>query len=246
MNDWYETFFDGVVVDMWRQATTPEATLADADFLVEALALEPGARVLDVPCGHGRHAVALARRGFRLTGVDLSESMIRCAREAAAEAGVEVEWRQADMRDLPAEEPFDAAYCFGNSFGYLGPEGNATFLERVAGALAPGALFALHTGMTAESVLPRLQERSWAPMGELLFLEENRYDAIESCLETVYTFIRDGRSESHTAKHWIYTARELRDLLRAAGFETLNLFRSLDCEPFELDSPELLLVAKKV
>ena len=135
MSDWYETFFDGVVVDMWRQATPPEATFADADFLIEALALEAGARVLDAPCGHGRHAVALARRGYQMTGVDISKAMIRYAREAATEAGVEVDWHLADMRELPAEHPFDAAYCFGNSFGYLGPEGNRTFLERVAGAL---------------------------------------------------------------------------------------------------------------
>lgn len=245
MSEWYENFFEGVVVDMWRDATTPEATLADAEFLIEALALEPGARVLDAPCGHGRHAVALARQGYRMTGVDISQAMIGHAREAAAEAGVEVDWHLADMRDLPADEPFDAAYCFGNSFGYLGPEGNRIFLEKVAAALAPGALFALHTGMTAESVLPRLQDRSWAPIGELLFLEENNYDAAESCLETTYTFVRDGQSETHTARHWIYTVRELSDLFRDAGFEVRGLFRSLDCEPFELDSPELLVVARK-
>jgi cyclopropane fatty-acyl-phospholipid synthase-like methyltransferase len=246
MSDWYETFFDGVVVDMWLEATPPEATLADADFLIEALALGPGARVLDAPCGHGRHAVALARRGFQMTGVDISEAMIGHARQAATEAGVEIEWHRADMREFPAEKPFDAAYCFGNSFGYLGRAGNRTFLDRVAGALAPGALFALHTGMTAESVLPRLQDRSWAPIGDLLFLEENRYDAARSCLETVYTFVRDGKTESHTARHSIYTVRELCDLFEAAGFEIRSLFRSLACEPFELDSPELLVVAQKI
>ena len=123
--------------------------------------------------------------------------MLAHAREAAAAAGVEVDFRCADMRELDPDERFDAAYCFGNSFGYLGPEGNREFLERAGAVLDPGALFAIHTGMVAECVLPRLEERGWAPMGDLLFLEENRYDAGESCLETTYTFVRDGRITSY-------------------------------------------------
>lgn len=243
-SEWYQTFFDGVVVDMWRRATPQERTQAEVEFLERSLALEPKARLLDVPCGHGRHAVALAERGYRVTGVDISETMLGHAREAASAAGVEVDWRCADMRDLPSGEVFDAAYCFGNSFGYLGPEGNQAFLDKVAALLAPGALFALHTGMAAESVLPRLEERGWSPLGDLLFLEENRYSAADSCLETVYTFVRDGRVETRSARHWIYTVRELQGLLTNAGFEIRGLFASLDCEPFELDSPELFIVAK--
>ena len=242
---WYESFFGGVVVDMWRAAVPPERTLAEVAFLEAALDLEAGSRVLDVPCGHGRHAVLLADRGYLVTGLDLSAAMLEHARESAGAAGVEVDWRHTEMSRLADDERFRGIYCFGNSFGYLGPEGDRRFLARVAAALESGGRFALHTGMVAECVLPRLEERSWSPMGELLFLEENRYDATESCLETTYTFVREGRTESRTARHWVYTTRELRELLAGVGLEVRGIYSSLEQEPFELDSPELFLISQK-
>lgn len=242
---WYAEFFDGVVVDMWRRAVPAERTLAEVDFLERTLRLDRGGRVLDVPCGHGRHAVELALRGYEVTGVDLSTEMLAHAHAAAAEAGVEVDWRQADMRDLSGKRPWSAAYCCGNSFGYLGPEGDREFLAAVARRLAAGGSFVLHTGMVAECVLPGLAERSWAPMGEMLFLEENRYDAAASCLETTYTFVLEGRRESRTARHQVYTTRELVDLMAGAGLVATGLFGSVEGDPFELDSPELFVVARR-
>lgn len=242
---WYQTFFAGVVVEMWRSAVPDEATRAEAEFLIRHLGVAPGARLLDVPCGHGRHAIELALRGFRLTAVDLSPEMVEAARGSAASRGVEVDWQLADMRRLPSDGSFDGAYCFGNSFGYLGPEGDREFLSAVAGALSPGGRFAMHTGMVAETVLPRLEERGWSPIGDLLFLEENRYDATESCLETEYTFVQSDGVRRRTARHWVYTVRELRAMLDDADFTTCGLYASTDDEPFELDAPQLLLVAEK-
>lgn len=244
-DDWYEDFFQGVVLEMWRMATPEEATLADVEFLESELALEPGAKVFDAPCGFGRHSIELASRGSALSAVDISEEMIAGAREAASERGVEVDFRQADMRDLPRDGSFDALFCFGNSFGYLGPVGNREYLEAVATTLRPGGRFAMHTGMVAEAVLPGLEERSWSPIGDLLFLEENRYAAAESCLETEYTFVRDGVTTQRTARHWVYTLRELRELLDSVGLTTIGLYASQDGAPFELGSQQLLLVAEK-
>src|SRR5262245_26458866 len=113
-HDWYRTFFQGIVLDMWRKAVTPEQTRAEADFLESHLRLRPGTRVLDVPCGSGRHALALAARGYSLTGVDLSMESIEEARRLSTEGRLSVHWRHGDMRDLPWNSEFDAAYCFGN------------------------------------------------------------------------------------------------------------------------------------
>ena len=100
--------------------------------------------------------------------------------------------------------------------------------------------------MAAESVLPKFQEREWAQVDDILFLEENRYDAAESCIETTYTFVRNGRAHKQTGLHWVYTLRETRQFLREAGLETQDVFRSLDGDPYEVGSPLLLLVAQKV
>src|SRR3990172_6994626 len=141
--NWYKSFFHGVALDFWRKVISPDQTRAEVDFLERSLSLQPGARVLDVPCGFGRHAVELAARGFRVTAVDLSEEAISEAQERTEAAGLTVEWIQADMRDLPWRSEFDAAYCFGNSFGYLEPAGTSAFVHAMARALKPGARLAL-------------------------------------------------------------------------------------------------------
>jgi len=240
---WYEHFFEGVVLDMWREAVPAEQTRAEANFLDRALMLRPGHRVLDVPCGLGRHSLELASRGCRMTGVDVSPQMIAEARGSAA--GELVEWRNAEMRDLPWAAEFDAAFCFGNSFGFLDAEGTRSFLKAVSRALKPGARFALDYGMSAEGILPRLRGREWAQVGDILFLEENRYHMDEGCLETVYTFIRDGKSCTQSGFHWVYTVREVRQFMHEAGLEVRELLKSLDGEPFEVGSPYLVVVAEK-
>src|SRR3990170_3997791 len=114
---WYESFFQGIALEMWRKAVSPEQTRLEVDFLERVLRLQAGFRVLDVPCGLGRHSLELASRGYRLASVDLSPQMIEEGRAAAIDAGLEIEWRNADMRDLSWKSEFDAGFCFGNSFG---------------------------------------------------------------------------------------------------------------------------------
>ncbi len=243
--DWYEDFFEGIVLDAWDAAIPAQRTREEADFLQRALRLPPSGQVLDVPCGLGRHAVELASRGYRVTGVDLAPEAIARARGRASGAGQPVEWRQADMRDLPWRSRFDAAYCFGNSFAYIDAAGSRAFLQAVSGALRPGARFALDTGMTAESILPRHKEREWARMGDILFLEENRYHTTQSCVETTYTFVRGGERRSRTGVHWIFTAREVQAMLAEAGLVVEQALGSLEGGDFQLGSDYLILVAEK-
>jgi SAM-dependent methyltransferase len=235
---WYETFFEGIALDLWRQAITPETTRAECDFLERELKLRPGARVLDVPCGNGRHVVELAARGYRLTGVDVSAGQIREARQRPAPAGPPVAWHRAEMRDLPADVRFDACYCFGNSFGYIDPAGTRAFLGAVARSLEPGARFAMDTGMAAECILPRFEAHQSAQVGDILFVEENRYDLDEGCIETTYTFSRGDETVTRTGC-------EIRGLLRDAGLEPVAEYGSLDREPFVLGTPCVILVAEK-
>lgn len=242
---WYQQFFDGIVLDVWRKAASPEMTQKEIEFLQRALRLEPGARVLDVPCGFGRHSLELASRGFRPTGVDVSPEMIQAARAGSAAAGVSIDWHLADMRSLAWKSEFDAAFCMGNAFGYLDADGTRAFVEAVSRALKPGGRFAVDYGLSAEGILPRLQSREWGEVGDILFLEHNRYHVRESCVETTYTMVRDGETHTKTGWQWVYTIREMLGFFSDAGFQTESLFRSLEGEPFEVGSPELVLVARK-
>jgi SAM-dependent methyltransferase len=217
-HQWFETFFQGPAVDFWTRAMTPALTLTDVDFLEKTFDVRPGARLLDVPCGNGRHSIELARRGYRVTGFDLSEEFL-----AAARAELDADWRLGDMRTLQLEpSAFDSAFCFGNSFGYLDHTGVAAFLSALAGALKPAAKLVIETGVTAESILPTLVQKRWHRFGDLMILSENRYDPWESCLHIDYTFVRGSMIETRPTASYVFTSAELRRMLEAAGFDTLS------------------------
>src|SRR5215471_15476111 len=135
---WWQTFFHGLALEFWRSVIPPEQTVAEADFIQQHLQLTPGAAVLDVPCGHGRLALTLAARGFKLTGVDLCAEELDDARVEGKEQHLSVTWLHRDMRDLPWEQTFDGAFCFGNSFGYMSDADNIAFLAAVHRSLKLG------------------------------------------------------------------------------------------------------------
>ncbi len=245
--DWWKTFFTGAALDLWRAAIPPEVTRAQADGLVAALALRAGERVLDVPCGNGRLALELAARGFQVCGVDLAVEFVEEARCAAAERGLEVELACADMRALPWRDELDAAFCMGNSFGYLEDRGNREFLAAVARSLRPGGRFVLEYPMVAEVALARGEPRNWYRFGDLIMLSEASYDAARSRLDTRYTFVdlSRGRAETRPASYQIYTVRELGELLCAAGFAELELLGGLDGQPFASGSTCLYVKARR-
>jgi SAM-dependent methyltransferase len=245
---WFETFFTGMAVEFWRRALPPEHTKAEVDFIEAELGgttvERAHAKWLDVPCGHGRHAIELARRGHAVVGIDLCAEEIAEAKRRAK--GVSnVEFREGDMRDLQLEGLFSGAYCFGNSFGYLEYAEMENFLRKISDALLPGARFLVNTGMTAESVLPNFKEREWYELGDILVTMENRYLPTESCAETDFTFLREGKREARRDHHSVYTVAELRRLLGRAGFRVTELFGSVDRKPFALGSTELFVVAVK-
>ena len=242
---WYTNFFTGVVADMWRQVMPPEQTLLEVDFLERSLHLQPEQRILDVPCGHGRHSLELCRRGYQMTGVDISVEMLQIAKALATEAGIHIEWQNADMRNIAAKSEYDAAFCFGNSFGYLDRDGTRVFLDAVSRALKTRARFAFDYGLAAESILPRFTGREWVPVDDLFFLESNHYHLAESCIETTYTFIRGGSTETRTGLQWVYTVGEIRAMLKEAGLATCSLYSSCAEQPFELGSPILIVIAEK-
>ena len=250
-SNWFEDFFHGLALDLWRKAIPAEHTQHETEFLIKVLNCETGAHLLDVPCGNGRLSFELAKRGYRVTGVDISEEFIEEARTrvvdqppATAGGSDQLDFILGDMRTIEGEAIYDGAYCFGNAFGYLEYPDMERFVAGVARALKPGARFILNTGMAAESVLPDFEEQSCHEVGDIITTIKERYNAQESCVDSEYIFERDGKKETGFAKHWIYTVAEIRRMIERAGFNVLECYGSLKCEPFKLGSRELFVVSE--
>jgi SAM-dependent methyltransferase len=242
---WYADFFTELPNEFWRRAVPPEATTAEIDFVEERLGLAPGSRVVDVPCGSGRHSIALAERGHTVTGLDISAEAIEHARRTAKAAGVDVDFRLAEMREVPPDG-FDAAVCMGNSFGYLDPEGTRTFVAALAAAVRPGGGLVVDFSATAESVLPGFTgEDRTMDVGDISVAATTEYDVAHSRMISGYRFSRGAEEVAVTALHHVFTCAQIDDLLTTAGFVDIALYAGPDGEPFRLGSPRLLLTARR-
>ncbi len=242
---WWERYFGELYLRIFNTMPVPGHTAQEVAWILAALELDPGARILDLCCGQGRHAVHLARAGLRVTGLDRSGYLLERARRAAAEAGVEVEWVRGDMRHLPWQAEFDACINMFTSFGYFEDEANnRQVLDQVYGALKPGGQFLLDLA-NRDYYLLRLWPRSWRRHGRAVILEETDFDPGTGRLTMTFVWLEGGREESLTHSVRYYTAQELERMLRTAGLEPVARYGNFDGSAFGLHSKRLIVVANK-
>ena len=244
-NNWYQDFFSGLNCEMWQKATTPELTDPEVNFLQDVLNCEPGNHLLDVPCGAGRHAVELAKRGFNLTGVDISTEFLQTLRERVENEQLSIQLIHGDVITTRLETLFDGAYCMGNSFGYVDYAGMTRFVGNVSAALKPGARFVINSGLIAESILPNFPKAGHYVLGDLTMAISNSYVVEESYMATELTYTKAERTEIHRFKHYMYTLSEVKRLLSSHGLETVAIYSSTEKQPYQLGDRQIYLVAEK-
>ena len=245
--DWYDGFFDGDWLTLLQLRATPERNQTEVDFIVRALELEPGERVLDVACGFGRHSIELARRGMRVSGLDLSASSLEHARAAADEAGVEIEFVHGDMRELPWTGEFDAAINVFSSFGYLESEAeDQRVLNGVARVLRPAGRFLLEMAHVF-GIARQFRARWWddLPEGELL-TEHRELDLLSGRINTSWLFVAtDGSRREQRTSLRFYTPAELVRMLATARLTVDEAWGGYDLSELTLESTRVALRARR-
>jgi SAM-dependent methyltransferase len=243
--EWYESFFSPLALEFWRAVVPPGYTRDEVDLLERGFGLRGPGRLLDLPCGEGRHALELARRGHRVTGIDLSPHAVERARAEASRTGSVAEFRVGDMRAPPAG-PFDGACCLGNSIGYLSHEDLKEFLGAMHASLRPGARWVVDTGTAAESLLPRSAGRTGRSRRPA-----SASPSVSGTTRWRGDWSRRRRSsggaerETGSISYGVYTVAELRRLFVEAGWSLVGLYGALDGRPFSLGDPRLLIVAER-
>lgn len=219
------------------------AAAAEVDQLL-ALAGCSGGRVLDLACGPGRHAIELAARGFAVTGVDRSAFLLAHARARAAAQGLTIEWVHADMRDVELPGGFDLALSLFTSFGFFADDAdNQRVLAQVAGMLRPGGTLVLDVG--GKEVLARIFEPTASrevPGG--LVVHRRRVTDDWCRLANEWLLVEDGRVTTFRFQHWIYSARELREMCRRAGFASIAVYADYAGAPYGPEASRLVIVAQ--
>lgn len=242
---WYAAVYGQTYYDNYRDEYTEQETRQQVDGVLARLNLAPGARVLDLCCGFGRHSIELARRGFRVTGLDLSPYLLSHACEAAN--GLDIAWIQADMRAIPPPAvPYDAVICLFSSFGVLEND-----FEEVKAARAVARVLAPDGGFLIETVNREILLRRWQPLrwrerpGGALHADHMRFDILTGTLHVREVIVgADGRRTEEETSLRLWSCTELALLLGAASFEEWTACGDLDGSRYTWDSPHLVFTAR--
>ena len=222
MAEWFETFFDGLYAKVLPDAHSGQHAVAQARIVKRLLRARKGQRVLDVPCGNGRLTIPLAQMGLSMTGVDLSVPYLALGRARAEAEGVGVRFACCDMRALPFEGAFDAAFNWGGSFGYFSDAGNARFCECLFRAVRPGGRVLIETVHRA-SLLAAFQPRSELVLCGARVRQDHRFDESTERLLSTWTYTTADETRQHDLSMRLYTTAQLADLLRSVGFRDVEL-----------------------
>lgn len=245
--EWPVAFFDDDYLRIYRPQFLPERTEAETRFIAESLAIPEGGDVLDLACGFGRHAIGMARLGFRVTGVDFNARYLDLATSDAEAAGVHVTWRTADMRALGYERAFDGIYSYFTSFGYFDDDDNERVLAELARALRPGGRVLLEM-MNRDWLLTHPQQRTWTQREDgALLMEESTLELVPSRVVSRQLLI-DPKGGTQVTKQFFlrtYTCAELSALLRRHGLEVNDVTGGVSGEPYGTDSRRLAIVAER-
>ncbi len=243
---WFEEIFDE---DYLRTLPfmTPEQTMREVSFIEASLEATPGAEILDVGCGYGRHAIELVQKGLNVTGLDLSLPLLIRAADEAQRRALSVNFVHADMREMPFDQKFDGAYSMLTSFGYFDEDANLKVAEGVARALKPGGRFLLDI-VNRDYIVADLPTRIWWEGVGCVVLEEVDFNFHTSRIVTRRSVVfEDGRQLEQEISVRAYSLHELGRLLRQAGFRVLDISGSTATRGrfLGVNSRNLLVLAEK-
>ena len=241
-----DTAFNDDYLWFYEPMLTDDRNRREAAEIVETLGVNPGAAILDAPCGHGRITNVLAVNGFEMTGVDRTPLFIARAETDARDLGVEVAYHDGDLRALPVAGPFDAAICWFTSFGYFDDDDNRLVLQQFAHVLRPGGTLIIeamhHDGFLrgfANAPAATLTER-----GDDLMSDVTTFDSLTGRVETDRTVHRDGQTRRSHHSVRLPTVPEFDAWLQEAGFSTRD-YRDRTGRPLRYDSWRLVIVATR-
>ena len=233
---WWETLFGQNYLDIYLSDFTPERTSQEVDFIIKTAKLTPQDRILDLACGHGRHSIELAKRGFSVVGLDYSAAFIQKAKADAKKAGVEVDFILGDMKELSFNKDFDVVLLLFTSFGFFSNKENKEVFNQINKSLKPNGRFLIDV-ISGEAVKKRFNKEGQkedgsdllkiartTQMSGLTVDEIELYDPQEQLVHNYREWLEDGVKKEFEYYLRVYTIPQYKDMLGKAGLEFQGLW----------------------
>lgn len=239
-------YFDGYYKDIWRAIIPAEFSVKEAEFIQQYFNLSQGSKVLDIMCGYGRHAIALAQKGINVTAVDNLEEYISEIKEKAEKSHLPINAIQADVIDFHTDDTFDLALCMGNSLNFFNAEDTSRLLFSIAANLRKEGHLFINTWSLAEIAIKQFAENSATTIDGIKFLSASKYLFHPTRIETESTMIAaNGDTETKTAIDYIFSVAEMETMLMQAGFQLKEIYSVPGRKKFNLGDPRAYIIAQK-
>jgi len=234
--EWWEKIFDELY---FKIDGAKKWAHRDSDAIESMLELKKGDKILDLACGYGRIAIELSKRGYMVTGFDLSQSFLELAKKAAKRENLTVQFVRGDMRRIPFKGCFDYIINWQTSFGYFeDEEDNFRVLQEVYWALKPCGKFLLDV-VNRDNLIKRFTTKNWTEREDYYFLVEDKFNPLTSRLETDWILIwenGDVRKLSHSVR--VYSLHEIRTMLKKADLIDIKVLATIKENISMLRHPE--------
>lgn len=242
---WYEKWFGQDYVDVYAHRSEKEA-IEFINTLEKILSLKPEQKILDLCCGTGRYSMALAKRGYLVTGLDLSTRLIDFAEKRSKELGVNVDFIVSDMRDIPFSDYFDGILNMFTSFGYFVDDSeNEKVITAASNAIKKDGWIVLDY-LNRDNILQNFQEFDEQKKGNALIRQKRALNIGANRIEKVITITRDGSEKEYFESVKMYSHDELEKMFSNNNIRLTHKFGNYDGTPLDNVSPRAILIGRKL
>lgn len=243
--EWWKTFFDRNYLAIWGLWGMFRHTKKEVNFLERKIHLNRRNVILDLCCGHGRHSLELAKRGYKVVGLDHSPYEIKLARGKAKEKDISVDFYRGDARTFRSPKKFDVVINMFTAFGYGTRDDDSRIISNVSENLKKGGKFFIDL-MSLPYLWRNYQPIRHDTVGGFKIFERRSYDFLENILRTTYVIFEGKHKVTHKARLHMYTLAEMAQLLGNEGLRVIKVFGSYGGSPYGLKSKRMLILARKI
>lgn len=241
-----DTYFEGHYKEIWRAIIPDELTTKELDFMIPYFNLQAGSKALDLMCGYGRHAKALAKKGIEVTAVDNLPVYIEEIKNTVAEGNLPVHAVLSGVLDFNTSQKYDLVICMGNSLNFFNTADTQRLFTNISSWLNKGGHLLINSWSLAEIVFKNFKEKSWSTIAGLKFLTDSKILFQPTRMETESTIIdTDGVSESKIAIDYIFSINEIESMLNSAGLHLKEVYSIPGRKKFTIGEPRAYMVAEK-
>ena len=241
-----DTFFDGYYKDIWRNMIPEQLTLKEVEFMIDHFKLQPGSAVLDMMCGYGRHAFALAQKGVHVTAVDNLLPYIEEISKFSSMQSLPIIAVKSDILAYEPTELFDLVICMGNSINFFNEKDTRKILSKIGNFLKPGGRLLIHSWSITEIAVKQFTPLTFEMVGDVQ-METNTQFLFHPTRIEAETKMRspNGIIEVKKGIDYIYSVAEYEKMIVDSGLKLMNIYSNPGKKFFTIGEPRIYIDVQK-